>query len=41
MRKLSNQYETLTKDSGEKSAQFAFWHVFLNDVVSVLINLVR
>ena len=41
MWKLINQYETFTKDSGEKSAQFAFWHVFLNDVVSVLIDLVR
>ena len=41
MRKLINQYETFTKDSGEKSAQFAFWHVFLNDVVSVLTKLVR
>ena len=41
MRKLINQYETFTKNSGEKSAQFAFWHVFLNDVVSVLIDLVR
>ena len=41
MRKLINQYETFTKDSGEKSAQFVFWHVFLNDVVLVLIDLVQ
>ena len=41
MPKLINQYETFTKDSGEKSAQFAFWQFFLNDAVSVLIDLVR
>ena len=41
MRKLINQFEPFTKDSGEKSAQFAFWHVFLNDAISVLIDLVR
>ena len=36
MRKHISQYETFTKDSREKSTQFAFWHVFLSDVVSVL-----
>ena len=41
MRKHINQYETFAKDSREKSTQFPFWHVFLNDVVSVLIDLVR
>ena len=36
-----DQFEIFNTDLPEKSNQFAFWHVFLNHVVSVLIDLTR